>query len=74
MRSTPGRRKRQFGTEFGRSGFLLLKIKLLLLLLMLLLLMLRLHNKQKQFWMGLTDGRTEGSWVVESTLKAVGYE
>ena len=41
MRSTPGRRIRQFGTGFGRSGFLLFKIKLLLLLLMLLLLMLK---------------------------------
>ena len=75
LRSTPGTRISQFGTRFGRSGFLLLflKMKLLLLLLLFLLLMLRWNKKQKQFWMGLTDGRREGSWVVESTLKAVEY-
>merc|ERR1719356_541615 len=66
LRLIPGRRTRQLGTRFDHSGFfLLLETKLLL--------MPSLNSQRKQFWMGLTDGRKEGSWVVESTLKAVEY-
>ena len=73
LRLIPGTRTRQLGTRFSHSGFLLLETKWLLLLLLLLLLMPRWNSQRKQFWMGLTDGRREGSWVVESTLKAVEY-
>ena len=27
------------------------------------------HRQKKQFWLGLTDRRREGHWVLESTLK-----
>ena len=27
------------------------------------------HQQKKQFWLGLTDRRREGRWVLESTLK-----
>ena len=32
------------------------------------------HRQKKQFWLGLTDRRQEGKWVLESTLEEAAFK